>query len=306
MSDSAGFQVFSLGSRSPEQSEGRRRLIQTSEDKEPLLLKISDDGVLFRSSRDGKEVMFTPEISMRNQEKIGADILMAFDECIPSGVDYTYTKQATQRTHNWLVRCIQVLRQRHSAELSRSPQGKQKKDQRLCGIIQGGVFKDLRIQSAQFVREQNIDGIAIGGVSVGETKKEMEEQVNWVAPYLPGELPRHLLGIGRIEDILKFVKLGVDTFDCAEPTRLGRNGIVFGRVGKQLPQIDLTKARYVKNKSSIQKNCACYTCQNFSLSFLHHLFKERELLGYFLATYHNLFFFEKIFRELREKITQEK
>jgi len=145
MSDSAGFQVFSLGRRSPERSAGRRRLMQTPDDKEPLLLKITDDGVLFRSPRDGKELLFTPEISMQNQEKIGADILMAFDECISSGVDYEYAKQATQRTHDWLVRCI-ATKGNPSTRSVRS--GLQ---QFLYGIVQGGVFKDLRVQSAQFV-----------------------------------------------------------------------------------------------------------------------------------------------------------
>lgn len=291
MSDSAGFQVFSLGT--PKFAKGeRRRLIKTRTGDEGLLLSISEEGVRFRSPRDGRELLFTPEISMQNQEKIGADILMAFDECIPSGVDHEYTKQATQRTHDWLVRCIKVKR------------GLQ---QFLYGIVQGGVFKDLRVRSAQFVAEQDIDGIAIGGVSVGETKKEMAEQVGWVAPYLPQELPRHLLGIGRIEDISKFIKLGIDTFDCVEPTRLARNGVVFQalllRSGqKNLHRLDLTKAQYLKDKNPIEKNCACYTCSNFSLSFLHHLYKEKELLGYYLATWHNLFFFEQFFQELREKI----
>ena len=287
MSDSAGFQVFSLG--------GKKK-IKTREGDEGLLLGISEEGVRFRSPRDGKEFLFTPEISMRNQEKIGADILMAFDECIPSGVDYAYAKQATQRTHDWLLRCIQA---------------KRRKDQRLYGIIQGGVYKDLRIQSAQFVSEQNIDGIAIGGVSVGETKKEMQEQVGWVARYLPEKLPRHLLGIGRIEDIQKFVKLGIDTFDCVEATRLARNGVVFQtlrlRSGQEhFQRIDLLKAKYLKDRHPIQSSCACYTCTNFSLSFLHHLYKEKELLGYYLATYHNLFFFEQYFKTLRENIAQGK
>lgn len=278
MSDSAGFQVFSLG--------GKKK-IKTREGDEGLLLSISEEGVRFRSPRDGKELFFTPEISIKNQEKIGADILMAFDECIPSGVDYEYTKQATQRTHDWLVRCIKA---------------KKRKDQRLYGIVQGGVFKDLRIQSAQFVGEQDVDGIAIGGVSVGETKKEMKEQVGWVVPYLPEKLPRHLLGIGRIEDIQKFILQGIDTFDCVEATRLARNGIVFQRTGSRLVRVDLLKARHFKDKNPVEKNCACYTCSNFSLSFLHHLYKEKELLGYYLATWHNLFFFEQFFKDLRQNI----
>lgn len=280
MSDSAGFQVFSFG--------GKKRA-QTREGDEGLLLSISEEGVRFRSPRDGKDLLFTPEISMRNQEKIGADILMAFDECIPSGVNYEYAKQATQRTHDWLLRCIEA---------------KKRKDQRLYGIIQGGVFKDLRIQSAQFVARQAIDGIAIGGVSVGETKKEMREQIGWIVPHLPEKLPRHLLGIGRVEDIVKFVKLGIDTFDCVEPTRLARNGVVFRKNGNVVERVDLMKPSFLKEKSPIEKTCSCYTCENFSLSFLHHLYKEKELLGYYLATWHNLFFFEQFFGELREAIAK--
>ncbi|MBI2124092.1 MAG: tRNA guanosine(34) transglycosylase Tgt [Candidatus Wildermuthbacteria bacterium] len=289
MSDSAGFQVFSLG--------GKKK-IKTREGDEGLLLSINEEGVRFRSPRDGKELMFTPEISMWNQEKIGADILMAFDECIPSGVDYEYTKQATQRTHNWLLRCIK--------EKGSPSTNSGRRRQFLYGIVQGGVFKDLREESAKFVSTQEIDGVAIGGVSVGETKKEMKEQVGWVAPYLPKELPCHLLGIGRIEDIQKFVKLGIDTFDCVEPTRLARNGVVFQKQKDLVLRIDLLKTKYLKDKHSIQSSCACYTCKNFSLSFLHHLYKEKELLGYYLATYHNLFFFEQFFKELRQNIAQGK
>ncbi|MBI1971462.1 MAG: tRNA guanosine(34) transglycosylase Tgt [Candidatus Wildermuthbacteria bacterium] len=280
MSDSAGFQVFSLG---------RKKKVQTKEGDEGLLLNISEEGVQFRSPRDGKELMFTPEISMQNQEKIGADIIMAFDECIYYGASHEYTKEATERTHEWLLRCIE---------------SRKRKGQRLYGIVQGGVFKDLREESAKFVGAQEIDGVAIGGVSVGETKKEMEEQVRWVAPHLPEELPRHLLGIGRIEDIQEFVKLGIDTFDCVEPTRLARNGTVFQGQGKKFARLDLTKSRYLKDKHPIQQSCACYTCQNFSLSFLHHLFRERELLGYYLATYHNLFFFEQMFAEIHRLIAK--
>lgn len=293
MSDSAGFQVFSLGRRSSE----RRRLIQTREGDEGLLLSINEEGVQFRSPRDGEELLFTPEISMQNQEKIGADILMAFDECIPSGVDHGYAKQATQRTHDWLLRCIKE---------KGSPSASSGLQQFLYGIVQGGVFKDLRVQSARFVAEQSIDGIAIGGVSVGETKKEMAEQVGWVAPHLPQEFPRHLLGIGRVEDIREFVKLGIDTFDCVEPTRLARNGVVFQKRGNRVLRVDLLKTKYLKDKRPIQSFCTCYTCENFSLSFLHHLYKEKELLGYYLATWHNLFFFEQVFKGLREAISKEK
>lgn len=265
MSDSAGFQVFSL---------------------RPLP-RISEEGVTFRSPRDGAEVLFTPEISVQNQGEIGADIFMAFDECIYYGASYEYTKEATDRTHRWLVRCIDA---------------KKRKEGALYGIIQGGVFKDRREESAKFVVRQDVGGIAIGGVSVGETKKELYNQVRWVAPHIPEHFPVHLLGVGRIEDVYGLVPLGIDTFDCVEPTRLARNGVAYGKRGKDFCLIDVTKSRYLTDKNPIQKTCDCYTCQSFSLSFVHHLFKERELLGYYLLTYHNLFFFEQTFREIRSRI----
>ena len=297
MSDSAGFQVFSLGrpSASKEARGGlagmHKKVAKTHKGDEILLQKIEEEGVRFRSPRDGREMLFTPEISIRNQEKIGADIMMAFDECIYYRATYEYAKEATERTHRWLLRCIKA---------------KYRRNQFLYGIIQGGVFKDLRVESAKFVAQQDLDGVAIGGVSVGETKKELREQVRWVAPYLPDDKPIHLLGVGRIEDILDLVPYGIDTFDCVEPTRLARNGIVYQLAGTVpallVARIDVQKTKYLKEQNPIQKTCACYTCQNFSLSYLHHLFKERELLGYYLATYHNLFFFEDFFRRIREEI----
>jgi queuine tRNA-ribosyltransferase len=284
MSDSAGFQVFSLGSGKT------TRGVKTREGDEAPLLGITEEGVRFRSPRDGREMMFTPELSIKNQQKIGADIIMAFDECIYLNADYKYTKEATDRTHRWLGRCIKAM-----------DRGKR---QYLYGIIQGGRFKDLRVDSAKFIGEQDVDGVAIGGVSVGEGKKELYDQVKWVSPYLPSDKPVHLLGVGRIEDVYGLVKYGIDTFDCVEPTRLARNGIVFTKTGNKFQHIDLLKTKYLRDKNPIQKICKCYACQNFSLSFLHHLFKERELLGYYLATYHNLYFFEQIFLDIHAKIAK--
>lgn len=295
MSDSAGFQVFSLG-------EGKtNKAVKSREGDQTPLEKITEEGVWFRSPRDGKQMIFTPEISIRNQEKIGADLIMAFDECIYHGATHEYTKTATERTHRWLLRCIETFQRRKQSTISNQ--------QFLYGIIQGGVFKDLRVESAKFVTRQDTDGIAIGGVSVGETKKELREQIKWVAPYLPEDKPVHLLGVGQIDDILDAVRYGIDTFDCVEPTRLARNGIAYClksnvKHWERFEKIDLNKSRYLADKNPIQKNCNCYTCKNFSLSFLHHLFKERELLGYYLATYHNLFLFEEFFRQIRENISK--
>jgi len=282
MSDSAGFQVFSLGD-----GKQNNKRIKTREGDEALLKRIDEKGVKFHSPRDGKEITFTPELSIKSQEKIGADLIMAFDECIYHNAGYEYTKEATDRTHRWLLRCIKTHK---------------KRDQYLYGIIQGGVFKDLREESAKFVAEQKTAGVAIGGVAIGETSKEIREQVKWVSPYLPKDRPVHLLGIGRVEDILDLVGEGIDTFDCVEPTRLARNGVVYQQQGKKFNRVDLMKTRYLSDKNPIQKNCRCYTCQNFSLSYLHHLFKEHELLGYYLATYHNLYFFAELFKDIRKGI----
>lgn len=292
MSDSAGFQVFSLG-------EGKQNKgVKTLDEDEVPLEKIEEEGVRFRSPRDGKRIMFTPELSMQNQEKIGADLIMAFDECIYYGATREYTKEATDRTHRWLARCIR--------EKNKKKQSAINDQQFLYGIIQGGVFQDLREESAKFVVEQNTPGVAIGGVSVGESKKEIREQVAWVAPFLPDNKPVHLLGIGQLDDIVDLVKYGIDTFDCVEATRLARNGIVYTKTGRKNSRIDLGRGTYAADKSPIQKTCTCYTCQNFSLSFLHHLFKEKELLGYYLATYHNLHFFAEFFTQIRKSINSGK
>jgi len=327
MSDSGGFQVFSLaksknfGSKflssvnsSPSKSEGssnihfRKNFSPSFFDQKPALIKISDDGVKFRSVFDGTVLEFTPEKSIKYQQKIGADIMMAFDECIPYGVSYQYTKEATERTHKWLIRCITKVKSQKLKE----------KNQYLYGVIQGGMFEDLRKKSAEFVVSQNTPGVAIGGVSVGESKKEMRDQVAWVSPFLPEDRPVHLLGVGEFDDILDLVRYGIDTFDCVEPTRLARMGIIYKNEkikNKNLPsesegdnekikikKIDILKGIYRNDLSKVDENCGCYVCQHFTKSYLHHLFKNRELLAYTLATYHNLFVMERFFEMIREAI----
>jgi queuine tRNA-ribosyltransferase len=184
------------------------------------------------------------------------------------------------------------------------------KNQYLYGVIQGGLFEDLRKKSAEFVVSQNTDGVAIGGVSVGEGKKEMREQVAWVSPFLPEDRPVHLLGVGEFDDILDLVKYGIDTFDCVEPTRLARMGVIYIKVKKdnskfKIEKIDILKGIYRNNLSKVDENCNCYVCQNFTKSYLHHLFKNRELLAYTLATYHNLFVMEKFFEWIRKMIEKD-
>jgi tRNA-guanine transglycosylase len=314
MSDSGGFQVFSLARTkilkhqffltplgSPPlrgASQVEKKLECQEKQEKPAIVKISGDGVKFRSTFDGKVIELTPEKSISYQKKIGADLLMAFDECIPYGVSYQYTKEATERTHRWLERSIKEFKKEQPS-----------KKQYLYGIIQGGVFEDLRKKSAKFVVAQNTDGVAIGGVSVGESKKEMRDQVGWVMDYLSADRPVHLLGVGHFDDIFDLVSCGIDTFDCVEPTRLARMGNIYQVKSKKfkvkslkIEKIDILKGVYREDFSKVDENCDCYVCRNFTKSYLHHLFKNRELLAYTLATYHNLWVMERFFERVREAI----
>ncbi len=284
MSDSGGFQVFSLKAASIRGEE------------QPLVVKISDDGVLFRSTYDGKLIEFTPEKSIEYQKKIGADIIIAFDECAPYPSSYKEAKRAMERTHQWLGRCVE----NHNDSATQF-------FQHLYGVIHGGTYEDLRKESAQWVATQDVEGIAIGGVAVGESKAEMRQEVEWVAPFLPKDKPVHLLGIGHFDDYLAGVTQGVDTFDCVEPTRLARMGRLYqAKSLKEWGEIDILKGIYKNNLEPIDKNCGCWVCQNFTKAYLHHLFKQREILGYTLATYHNLAVVNKFFGWLREAIAEDK
>lgn len=302
MSDSGGFQVFSL-------AENKRKAAIHGEET-PLVMKIWEDGVIFRSTYDGSTIEFTPEKSMTFQQQIGADIIMAFDECSSANADYKYFKKAMNRTHDWLKRCINYLdkHQKNSPHV-----------QFLYGIIQGGQYEDLRKESAQFILSQPTPGVAIGGVAVGEGKAQMRQQVEWVSPFLPEDRPVHLLGVGELDDIYDTVIHGLDTFDCVEPTRMSRVGRIyqwnqiehyFGFNGKQANrsvsmEIDISQAQYQTDLSKFDENCTCYTCTNFSKAYLYHLFKQKELLGYTLATIHNLFTMERFMSVLREMIADD-
>jgi len=318
MSDSGGFQVFSLARNKIENSKFNLRFEEQKNDlklkfkkegEKLAVIKISDDGVKFRSVFDGTILEFTPERSIEYQKKIGADIMMAFDECISYGVDYEYTKKATERTHRWLIRCLK----KHKSQMLNVKTQTQncKANQYLYGVIQGGRFEDLRKESAKFVVSQNTDGVAIGGVSVGESKKEMREQVSWVASFLPKDRPVHLLGVGEFDDIFDLVKYGIDTFDCVEPTRLARMGVLYKLKFKSQElkfsweKIDILRGYYRSDLSKIDENCNCFVCQSFTKSYLHHLFKNRELLAYTLATYHNLFVMERFFNWIRKLIEKD-
>lgn len=260
LTDSGGFQVFSLGT-------SRR---------------FEDDGVVFQSHIDGSRHLFTPEKSVLIQENLGADIIMCFDEC-PEPHDRDYNIKALERTHSWAVRCKNA----HTRQ-----------DQALFGIVQGGIFPDLRTQSAQFLMDLDFPGYAIGGLSVGETKEDMNAMLEVVTPILPPNKPRYLMGVGMPEDLVAGVKRGIDMFDCVLPTRLGRNGAALC----QGDRINLRNAQYARDPSPIAEGCGCYTCQNFSRAYLRHLVMANEILGHQLLTIHNIYYLETITREMRKAL----
>jgi len=293
MSDSGGFQVFSLG-----KNERRTGKLRGDTNEEPLLVKISEDGVKFRSVHDGALIEFTPESSIKFQQEIGADLMMAFDECTYLNATHEYAKKSVNRTHDWLLRCIKEV-ESYRLQVTGSKQY-------LYGIIQGGQFEDLRKESAKFVTNQAVDGIAIGGVSVGESKEEMRKQVEWCSEFLPDDKPVHLLGIGQLDDIRDLVVHGIDTFDCVEPTRIARLGRIYQWDTHKTGEIDIQKAIYRDNFEKIDPTCDCWACLNFTKSYLHHLFKQRELLGYTIATFHNVFTVERYMNYLRDQIALNK
>ncbi len=260
LTDSGGFQVFSLSG----------------------LREVDEEGVTFRSHIDGSKHRFTPESVMAIQEKLGADIIMAFDECPPPD-DYDYNVAALARTHRWAERCQAAQR---------------RPDQALYGIAQGGVFADLRAQSAEFLAGLDFPGYGIGGLSVGETKAEMHAMLEVLHPILPRHKPRYLMGVGSPEDLFECVARGVDQFDCVLPTRIARNGAVFTHQGR----INLRNARFAADKNPIEADCQCYTCRNFSLAYLRHLIVAKETLALRLTTLHNLHFMLETMRRIRQSI----
>lgn len=260
LTDSGGFQVFSLS--------------QTR--------KIDDDGVTFKSHIDGSMHRFTPEKSVAIQENLGADIIMAFDECAPPS-DRDYNIKALERTHAWAERCKAAHK---------------RTDQALFGIVQGGVFPDLRQQSAQFIASLDFPGHAIGGLSVGESKDEMKAMLEVVDNVLPKEKPRYLMGVGTPEDLVNGVLRGVDIFDCVLPTRLARHNAAMTRNGR----LNLVNAGFAKDHRPIDECCACYTCQNFSRAYIRHLVVAKEMLSATLISIHNLHTLVQMAREMRNAI----
>lgn len=264
LTDSGGFQVFSLGE----------------------MRKITEEGVMFRSHIDGSKQFLSPEIATRVQEDLGADIAMAFDECIPYPADYEYTKRSTERTTRWAKRCLDV----HTRE-----------DQSLFGIVQGGMYPDLRKMSVEQLTEMDFAGYGIGGLSVGEPKPMMYDILGQTTVHMPKDKVRYLMGVGTADCIVEAVSLGVDMMDCVFPTRVARNGTAMVHTGKLV----VRNAAYAEDFRPIEEGCGCYTCRNFSRAYIRHLFKAEETFALRLLSIHNLYFLLNFTREIREAIAND-
>jgi queuine tRNA-ribosyltransferase len=261
LTDSGGFQVFSLAHNR----------------------KLDDDGVTFKSHIDGSTHRFTPEMVMRVEEQLGADIIMVLDECTPYPSSHEYNRQALNRTHAWAERCLRSHVQN---------------DQALFAIVQGSTFTDLRRESAATLAGLNFPGYAIGGLSVGESKEEMHRILEETTPLLPENKPRYLMGVGSPEDLVECVARGIDMFDCVLPTRVARNGALLTRDGR----LPIKSSRYTLVDRPVEEGCDCYTCTHFSLGYLHHLYRAEELLAYRLNSIHNLRFMTRTVGEMRTAI----
>ncbi|QZY57056.1 tRNA guanosine(34) transglycosylase Tgt [Crassaminicella profunda] len=266
LTDSGGFQVFSLGD----------------------LRKISEKGVEFRSHLDGSKHFISPEKAIEIENALGADIIMAFDECAPYPADRNYVKNSLERTTRWAKRC---------KEAHKNPN-----TQGLFGIIQGGMYKDLREQSAKEIIDLDFPGYAVGGLSVGEPKPLMYEVLEHTTPLMPKDKPRYLMGVGSPDCLIEGAIRGIDMFDCVLPTRIARNGTAMTSVGK----VVIKNAKYAEDFMPLDPNCDCYTCKNYSRAYLRHLFKASEILSARLVTYHNLHFLLKLMENVREAIKEDR
>lgn len=299
LTDSGGFQVFSLGQGKKHDSD--------EESEHVAKAKIDNDGVTFHSHIDGSTHRFTPESAIEIQYKLGADIIMAFDECTPDDADKKYTREAMERTHRWAKRCLEA---HNKLQLTTSTTY----NQYLFGIIQGANHKELREESARAISAMDFDGIAIGGESIGFNMEATKNILDWVNPIIPKDKPHYTMGVGfSPTDLFEVVERGVDMFDCVSPTRIARNGSLFchpdraERVEGSLSyRLNILNAKFKTDKSPIDLLCTCSTCQNYSRAYLNHLFKAEELLAYRLATIHNLHFFLNLMREIRQAIKEDR
>ncbi len=300
MTDSGGFQVFSLGA-SKEHGVGKAATLFPGHAPTPRaarpakpLVRLTEEGADFRSVIDGSRHSFTPESVITLQRKLGADIILPLDECTSPLHDHAYTRRSMERTHRW------ALRAREAFTVLRGDPTFPNPHQALYGIVQGGAHHDLRTQSARFIAGLGFDGFAIGG-SLGKSKQEMLSVLEWTSPLLPSGAPRHLLGIGEIEDLFRSVARGVDTFDCAAPTRLARNGSVLLQ-GAPRHRIHLKNAAYERDDRPIDPGCDCSTCRGHSRAYLRHLCRAGEFSFYRLATVHNLRFLLRLMERIRQAI----
>jgi queuine tRNA-ribosyltransferase len=296
VTDSGGFQVFSMGHGTiADEIKSRPSGARQGEApaREGAILSIDEQGVRFRSYVDGSERFLSPEGSMEVQASLGSDIALVFDECTPFHVDRGYTERSTERTHRWLERCLDWHAEYGPA------------DQLVYGIVQGGVYEDMRRASARTVATSGCDGVAIGG-SLGAEKAQMYEVVSYAVAELGGEheqLPRHLLGIGEVDDLIRGVELGIDTFDCAMPTRLGRHGTALVPDPYNRWRVDLTKSVWRTSEEPLMEGCACHACtRGLSRAYLSYLVRSGELTGMRLLTEHNLAYLARLMADLRQGI----
>lgn len=272
LTDSGGFQVFSLAG----------------------LRKIKEEGVYFNSHVDGRKIFMGPEESMQIQSNLASTIAMAFDECPSSVAERTYVQNSVDRTYRWLVRCKDEMRRLNSLEDTIN------KEQMLFGINQGAIFPDIRIDHAKRIRELDLDGYAVGGLAVGESHEEMYYILDEVVPYLPQDKPTYLMGVGTPANILEGVERGIDFFDCVYPSRNGRHGHVYTNHGK----MNLFNAKYELDTRPIEEGCQCPACRHYSRAYIRHLLKAKEMLGMRLCVLHNLYFYNNMMEEIRNALDE--
>ena len=274
LTDSGGFQVFSLG----------------------LLRKIKEEGVYFSSHIDGRKIFMGPEESMQIQSNLGSTIAMAFDECIGLPAERPYVEASVARTTRWLERCKKEMARLNALDDTIN------KQQMLFAINQGATYKDIRIEHAKVISDMNLDGYAIGGLAVGESHAEMYQVLEDVVPYLPQDKPTYLMGVGTPENILEAVERGVDFFDCVLPARNGRHAHVYTNKGK----LNLLNAKYEKDETPIDDTCGCPACRRYTKAYIRHLFKAKEMLAMRLCVMHNLYFFNSLMEEIRQAIEEDR
>ena len=272
LTDSGGFQVFSLAG----------------------LRKIKEEGVYFNSHVDGRKIFMGPEESMQIQSNLASTIAMAFDECAPSKADRAYVQASVERTTRWLERCKREMARLNGQEDTINP------SQLLFGINQGAVYTDIRIEHAKRIAEMDLDGYAVGGLAVGETHEEMYDILDHVVPFLPKDKPTYLMGVGTPANILEGVERGIDFFDCVYPTRNGRHGHLYTNSGK----INLFNAKYELDDRPIEEGCGCPTCRRYSRAYIRHLLKAKEMLGMRLCVLHNLYFYNTMMEEIRAALDE--